>query len=71
MSVGAATGSLVLAGPLVAFGGMSLLAWATVPLNLPLILLLRRSSATRPVPTPVESSSGSAARSVNGPRKRW
>lgn len=51
MSVGAAVGSLVLAGPLVAAGGLRLLAAATVILNAPLLLILvprRRPSWTDP-----------------------
>jgi MFS family permease len=52
MSVGAAVGCLVLAGPLTALGGLALLAAAAVPLNLALVvtLSLRRVLGLRPTP---------------------
>lgn len=48
MSLGAAAGSLFLAGPLVAAGGMPLLAATTIPLNLSLLLLVRGRRTAHP-----------------------
>jgi MFS family permease len=65
MSIGAALGCLVLAGPLSALGGLPLLAAAVVPLNLALVIALstpravrarRQNSATATVPSPTPAA---------------
>lgn len=57
MSLGAAAGGLWFAGLLTAAGGITLLALATTPLHLGVLLLLRiRSSALSPTPDPVSQT---------------